>query len=505
MNRTSAAACLWLGAAFVVGSLTLTAQERSADVLVREADSMMSRLQYEDALQSYRAAQNASDVTMRVRAGAGVMHAMLKLGQFADAERQGAEVAARDPQQAGAVGVYGDALWSAGLFTEAEACYDAALKLDPDNPIALHGHGRSLAAQWRPTEALADVTRAIAADPRQPSYHYTLAMIYEEQHDFKRAADTLAKYLLLLPSRDESDLTKWAQTREQFLRGFGTRVPYEMVNNKDEIITIPYRMDDGRLLVDGVVNGRTPVSFALDTGTDQTILTPGIASKASVAPAATLQSAGVGVIGYGFRGLEIARINDLQIGKLHMRNVPTVIKSPSLVGLPRPEGAAFSPLALGYSVVVDPRKRMLTLSRKLPEASYATRLPLRMQRLPMVRARINGDTSATLAIDTAGDGTALSRHVARLVDPTTSPGDRVRARVFGSAGWDPTAFLLPFVNIELASGVGLSDRSIVVLNLDAPSGLLGFNLGGILGQDFLQHYVVSLDMTKREFGLSPIR
>ena len=335
MNRTSAAACLWVGAAIAVGSLTLTAQERSPDALVREADSLMSRLQYEDALLSYRAAQSASDTAMRIRAGAGVMHAMLKLGQFADAERQGAEVAARDPQQAGAIAVHGDALWSAGQFIEAEARYDAALKLDPDNPIALHGRGRSFAAQWRAPEALADVTRAIAADPRQPTYHYTLAMIYEEQHDFNRAADTLAKYLLLLPSRDESNLTKWAQTREQFLRSFGTRVPYEL-ENKDEILTIPFRVDDGRLLVDGVVNGRTPVSFALDTGTDQTILTPAIASKASVVPAATLQSAGVGVIGYGYRGLEIARINSLQIGKLHMRNVPTVIKSPSLVGLPRP-------------------------------------------------------------------------------------------------------------------------------------------------------------------------
>ena len=504
MNRTSAAACLWVGAAIAVGSLTLTAQERSPDAIVREADSLMSRLQYEDALLSYRAAQSASDSAVRIRAGAGVMNAMLKLGQFADAERQGAEVAARDPLQAGAIAVHGDAMWSAGLFTDAEARYDAALKLDPDNPIALHGRGRSYAAQWRAPEALADLTRAVAADPRQASYHYTLAMIYEEQHDFLRAADTLAKYLLLLPSRDESNLTKWAQTREQFLRSFGTREPYELVN-KDEVLTIPYRVDDGRLLVDGVVNGRTPVSFALDTGTDQTILTPVIASKASVVPAATLQSAGVGVIGYGYRGLEIARINSLQIGKLHMRNVPTVIKSPSLVGLPRPEGAAFSPLALGYSVVVDPQKRILTLSRRLPEASYSTRLPLRMQRLPMVRARVNGGMSATLAVDTAGDGTAISHHIARQIDPTTPPADRIRARVFGSAGWDPTAFLLPFVDIELANGVGLNDRSIVVLNLDAPSGLLGFNLGGILGQDFLQNYVVSLDMTRREFGLQPIK
>jgi hypothetical protein len=75
--------------------------------------------------------------------------------------------------------------------------------------------------------------------------------------------------------------------------------------------------------------------------------------------------------------------------------------------------------------------------------------------------------------------------------------------VYGSAGWDPTAFLLPFVDVDLAPGVR-SSRSIVVLNLDAPSGLLGFELGGIIGHEFLKNFVVAIDLVRSELRLRPL-
>ncbi len=53
-------------------------------------------------------------------------------------------------------------------------------------------------------------------------------------------------------------------------------------------------------------------------------------------------------------------------------------------------------------------------------------------------------------------------------------------------------------------GVGTSQRSVVVLNLDAPSALLGFELGGILGHEFLRSYVLRIDLARAEVGLRPI-
>jgi hypothetical protein len=43
---------------------------------------------------------------------------------------------------------------------------------------------------------------------------------------------------------------------------------------------------------------------------------------------------------------------------------------------------------------------------------------------------------------------------------------------------------------------------VVVLNLQAPSVLLGFQLGGIVGHRFLSPYRVSLDLARSELRMS---
>lgn len=103
------------------------------------------------------------------------------------------------------------------------------------------------------------------------------------------------------------------------------------------------------MLVRGRLNGTAEVEFALDTGTDQTTLTPAVASRAGVRSAMTLQSAGVGNLGSGFRTLQVARLDQLEVGDLLVWNLSALIKSPSLTEMPRQEGAGFSPLAIAFS------------------------------------------------------------------------------------------------------------------------------------------------------------
>ena len=43
---------------------------------------------------------------------------------------------------------------------------------------------------------------------------------------------------------------------------------------------------------------------------------------------------------------------------------------------------------------------------------------------------------------------------------------------------------------------------MVVLNLHAPSALLGFELGGIIGHDFLKRYLVDLDLEESVIRLT---
>lgn len=491
-----------VGAAILL-TLNLSAQEPpSQEDQLSRGDALMSRLQYEDAYVAYRSLRDSPEAQTRVKAGTGMVRALLRLSLFAEAAREAAAVASRDGALAPALALHGDALWASGLFEEAERRYEDALKIDAADATALHGRGRSRAARRQFAAALGDVRRAIAAAPREPAFHYTLASIFEDTRQFRAAAGALDKYLDLIPSRDESEMAKWAEAQAQFLRSFGDRVPFDVISRR-EVYTVPFRVVDNRLLVQGRVNGNTPVDFALDTGTDQTTLTPAVAARAGVRPAQTLQTAGVGSVGIGFRTLQVARIDELLIGDFRIRNIPGLIKSPSLTEIPRQEGAGFSPLALGFSVEVDYGRGVLTMARNLAPADFPIRLPMRMHRLATVRATINGTTPVSLVVDTGGTAVSVSRKVASRLD--VDPDTRlVPARVFGTSGWDRGAFLLPFIDIEVAPGVGTSQRSVLVLNLDAPSALLGYEMGGILGHEFLRNYVVRIDLERSEVGLRPI-
>jgi hypothetical protein len=73
-------------------------------------------------------------------------------------------------------------------------------------------------------------------------------------------------------------------------------------------------------------------------------------------------------------------------------------------------------------------------------------------------------------------------------------------KVWGTSGWDREAFLMPGVDLEFDE-IEYRNFPMVVLNLRAPSLLLGFQLGGIVGHKFLAPYRVSLDLQRSELRL----
>jgi len=244
------------------------------------------------------------------------------------------------------------------------------------------------------------------------------------------------------------------------------------------------------------VNGGGSSEFVLDTGAEQTVVSRDIARRRGIIPVTVVQSAGVGDI--GLRGLQIGRIDELEVGDMKVRNVPCLIKSPPLTELPSREPESFSPLALGLSMRVDYTRRQLVMSRSLPDTRYATELPLRLYRLAMVRGSVNGKP-ATFVVDTGGEVISISQSTAgQLTIPGTQR--RIPLKVYGTSGWDREAFLLPNVDLEFES-IRFSKIPVVVLNLNAPSALLGFQLGGIVGHKFLSHYTVTIDLNRSVVGL----
>jgi hypothetical protein len=208
-------------------------------------------------------------------------------------------------------------------------------------------------------------------------------------------------------------------------------------------------------------------------------------------------SAGVGEV--GLRGLQLGRIDKLELGALKIRHVPCIIKSPALRDLPTVEGDSLSPLALGMSVSIDYASRVLTLARRLPaESAPDQTMALWMHRLATVRGMV-GSSPRSFVVDTGGQVISISTDTAQDLPPLGG-GRQIALRVYGASGWDRDAYLLPGVDLDF-HGIRFDKHSVVVLNLRAPSVLLGYELGGIVGHSFLSRYRVSIDLDRAELRL----
>ncbi|MFN8060617.1 MAG: aspartyl protease family protein [Vicinamibacterales bacterium] len=474
-----------------------TAARPRADVGALEvqfqlADQLAAESRYSEAIEVYESVkQSAGDTSERFRAGAGIVRAYLRLAEFERARSAAAELTQVAPQRADGVSLFGEALWASGLFDEAEATFKKAQTLNALDARAHNGLARALAARNQLDAALDESFTALKLGPREGDFHHTQGFIYERLHRFEEAAASYGNYVNLLPNKDRSDKAAWARAQIRFLRSFRNRVPLQLEGESTTgMHSVPFRLVRDKVVVKGKINDGRELDFVLDTGSEMTIVSRGNAQRLGVTPITYTLSAGVGEV--GLRGLQVGRIDALQIGTLTVKNVPALIKNPELGGLPTREGEAFSPLALGLSMTIDYGKRVLYLGPKTTEEVKPTvELPLRLHRLAMVRGLLNQNSPASFVVDTGGEVISISQSTANTLDMESAR--HIPLKVYGTSGWDPDAFLLPGINLAF-DNVRMDNLAVVVLNLRAPSALLGFQVGGIVGHKFLSQYRVAFDL-----------
>ena len=450
--------------------------------------------------------------------------AALRIAEFDDARDAAERLKADAPADPDALTLYGDALWASGLFDEAEEQYQQALSRAPEAPRARFGIARSLATRSRLEPALEQTLAALGSNRDDAEVNALAGHIYERLARFDDAADAYERYATLLPPEDITP-AETARARVQFLRSFKGRMPLSMrPRDAAELYNVPFKLVKNKVVVQGRVNG-TRVDWVLDTGAERTGISPETAFRAGVRPVTTTLTAGVGLP--RLRRVQLARIDSLEVGPLKIRNVPVAVRSPAIGGAPRWQGESLSPLALGLSAIVDYRRRQVTLGHALPEEAAPAardtpsrdtrqtpadaaaralmagdpdevRLPMRMHRLPMVRGVLNARHPAYFVVDTGGELISISAEIADALD--MHPVRKIPLRVFGLSGLDEGAFLLPGVDLDFQA-IGYRKVGLAVLNLRAPSVLLGFQVGGIVGHKFLGGYRVSMDVARSELRL----
>src|SRR5438552_2791889 len=342
---------------------------------------------YIDSLEAYQNALKTTDTSILRAARAGVITNALRVAEFDLARREAEALVKMSPRDPSALSLYADALWASGLFEESEARYREALGLTPDHARGLHGMARSLLARSQLDEAMNQAQAALRLSPRDLEIHHTVGAIYERMHKYEEAAAAYGNYVNLLPNKDTSEKAAWSRAEIRFLRSFAQRVPFQAEAGTDDMVfTVDFRTVNDKVVVSARVNDSRPQDFVVDTGAESTVITEVTARRLGVAPITYTLSAGVGET--GLRGLQLARIDSLELGTLKLKNVPVIIKSPPLRDLPTNETESLSPISLGYSMIIDYGTHKLTFGKHIPVEPSDMELPLRVYRLATVRGLV---------------------------------------------------------------------------------------------------------------------
>jgi tetratricopeptide (TPR) repeat protein len=482
----------------VILPLALGAQVPATDLAalhLQQADRLLADGRHPEAVEAYARAKGSGEPALEIRAMRGLVHAWSRLAEFRRAWEEATALLALAPDDPEATAIAADALWAAGRFGEAEAAFRRSLDLDEANARARNGLARALAASNQLESALAEAQTAIRLAPRESEFHYTVGAIYRRLRQYDDAAGALEQYVGLLPRRLDSAAT-WGRHEVRVLRSFGQREPLS-IDGDEPVHRLAFRQVGNKIVLPGQINGGSPVDFVLDTGSELTLLSLATARRAGVTPIGRTLSAGVGQGGLHLS--LVGRIDSLQFGSLTIRNIPCLVKPTSPQSVSGGDSQIFSPLALELSMRIDYERQELIIGAELPPGPSEVELPLRYHRLPVVEGLLNGDYPASFVVDTGGEAVSISAAAAGDLPPWD--GRRIPLKVYGTSGWDPDAFLLPGVDLELET-IRLPRLSVVVLDLRAPSRLIGLHLGGILGHRFLSRYTVTFDRERSLLGLS---
>src|SRR5262245_4381282 len=496
--RVVAASALVVAASFVIRA---DANSQASEVQLQLGNLLYSEGRYLDSLEAYKNSLKTAPSDNQRAPRIGVIASALRVAEFDLARTEAEKLAKADPNGPDAMSLYGDALWASGLFDEAESRYRDALAKVPDLARGHHGMARSLAARGKLADAMNEAQAALRLAPRDLEIHHTVGTIFERMHKYEEAAAAYSNYVNLLPNKDHSEKADWSRAEIRFLRSFGQKVPFDTEPGTDDrLYTVDFRLVNEKVVVRAKINDASAQDFVVDTGSENTVITRGTAQRLGITPVTYTLSAGVGRI--GLRGLQLARIDSLELGSLKMRNVPCLIKNPPLRDIPSKETEGPSPLALGYSMVIDYKSHKLTFGKHIPEEPKDFELPMRLHRLATVRGIVEKDHLANFVLDTGGEVISISSATASSHGkPDTGP--KIALKVYGTSGWDPDAFLMPGVDLAFDT-ISYKNFPVVVLNLNAPSALLGFQLGGIVGHKFLSKYRVGIDLERSVLRLKNV-
>ncbi|HXG85005.1 MAG TPA: aspartyl protease family protein [Pyrinomonadaceae bacterium] len=474
--------------------------------LIKQAKKLARRGEFSEAEKVLRRAVRASPLESKAKLNLAAV--LLKQRQLLEAYELSFEVAKAEPKNSFAFAILGTIFLGAGNFRDAETFLLNSLRLNRDEASGWAGLGMLNFYENRIPAALEQLKTAVALEPSDPDYMFSLAQIAARAEDYLLAAQAYEKFLQISPLTDAERRAR-IKGLIGFLTYLGNRQSLYASAGASEAV-VPIRLVNDRPIIELKINGEDePLKFVLDTGSGISVLSDETARRLKIKSVARGGLArGVGGDGkfeivYGF-------LRSIDIGAVKIRNVPVYIRR-FHSNNEKIDGYIGLSLISKFLTTIDYGNSSLALKKKTDDDTEraqgeAASIPLRLTSSGFLSGEVELEgvkTPLNFIVDTGASISVISNEIADLKE--ISPFIRVeKMRVIGAAGitGEMPTFLLPKISFGAHSRESIKT---VALDLGIINETSGFDQSGILGGNFLKNYRLTFDFANSKVIFVPVK
>jgi predicted aspartyl protease len=259
------------------------------------------------------------------------------------------------------------------------------------------------------------------------------------------------------------------------------------------------------ILVLGHVNGIGPYNFILDSGATHCLISPEIATNLGIQLESQEEAVGAG----GAVQLSRASVRSLALGSVHQENTQVVITHDlERIGAALKltvDGAIGFSFMKDFCVTIDYQRKVLCFARPSdgpdeanPSASFIPFTLAPAEPLVLLQASVNAQGPFQFIVDTAAGRTVISPRLA----------DRLNVRSEKAIVGAGVGGQIPLSRATLDSltvGDATVRDHVVVIGgfIDAISSAAGAEMDGIIGNNFLNQFHVTLDYPRSRLKFAP--
>jgi predicted aspartyl protease len=329
----------------------------------------------------------------------------------------------------------------------------------------------------------------------EPLYHFYASEAADLEKNTAESKKHLEEFIRLDRHDDEDRLTE-AKAGLALMAAFGNK-EYGVVKAPQQPAPIPLRKTLNLIFADVKINGKGPYNFVVDTGASQTALSEKLARDLGLKVITSTVLHGVG--GSGKANSNIYRIDQLQIGDVSVGDLPVgTFDDPVISQLA--DGIIGTAMLADFIITINYPEGRMELSHNPVTTPDA--IPIWcVSNMLLLPADANGKPG-NFIVDTGAITSVLSLSMANAMGVNEkTPGALVDLGIAGVGGAQGVTLMLPPVTLKTARQSEALSQALAI-DLKEVSKMLGTEVSGVAGFDFLSKYKLTLDYYKAEIHLT---